>query len=238
MTSSPSLPKCADSGEVGFGFDQSTFGGLRRRVERHSQPRIPQPTINNGSGRLIEQSPRSLHARCCGFVGPHAFLAGTLVREGSAKKFSETSKFLKVGKHRIGRIRLLVGGRLPAKKEGFTGRVPQVFTLALIRVSTALSKPCSRTIAYACLKERVAYSCPSGPCLLETVVDHPLRQPTGRAGQGLAGGASALHEFVPEGERHAQALALAVHRGRVVTHFDVAILAGHRPEREGRDLLS
>jgi hypothetical protein len=80
------------------------------------------------------------------------------------------------------------GGRLPAKKEGFTGRVPQVFTLALIRVSTALSKPCFRTIAYACLKERVAHNCPSDPCLLETVDDHPLRQPTGRASQGPAEG--------------------------------------------------
>ena len=60
------------------------------------------------------------------------------------------------------------GGAAASQKKGFTGRVPQVFTLALIRVSTALSKRRSRTIAYACLKERVAYSCASGPCLLET----------------------------------------------------------------------
>ena len=102
---------------TGYDFRAPAEWTTPTRVERHSEPRIPQPTIKNGSGRLIEQSPCFLHARCCGFLGPHAFLAGTLVTEQPAKKFSETSKFLNEGP--LNRQDSPAGRRPPAgQKEG------------------------------------------------------------------------------------------------------------------------
>ena len=43
---------------------------------------------------------------------------------------------------------------------------PRVFTPLQFRVSTELLAPPFASICCACLKKRVAESCPSGPCLL------------------------------------------------------------------------